>query len=464
LVVIAIIGILIALLLPAVQAAREAARRMQCSNNLKQVGLALHTYHDTQNKVPYRRQDYGTLCCFWGGHLAMYPFLESTSIYQSLMEAFDWAKTAATPATAGAYTVTGHGIFTWDMEGTARDIDFNVMSDHWAECPGGDPRHYQLPSLLCPSDVQGDQSGTWGRASTNYMFSEADYPGYQDWNHGGWVCGVGITSRAAFVPNNNFRSVIAAAPDLRAVFFGGSTKDGINSTTMSPGPIVGFGNITDGLSNTIAFAEACRAVGDDGKQISATAPNGTPNLGGSATYPSQGVPNSGYYPVYEKIKGGIIASSISNDAFSQNYELARYASVRALRGWAHVDGRNIQKHYAASSMRGAVSYGYPKANSFHTFLPPNSPNFGSIAPYNSSTFFWIIASAQSYHTGGVNGVFFDGSVHFVTDNINAVSPNIGADGPSQETWDNQNPNSNPSQFGVWGQLGTIACGEAVALP
>lgn len=90
LVVIAIIGVLIALLLPAVQQAREAARRMQCSNNLKQIGLALHNYHDTHLKFPaafYRSDDPSLSSRYgpgWGWGTMILPQLEQNSRFEAL--------------------------------------------------------------------------------------------------------------------------------------------------------------------------------------------------------------------------------------------------------------------------------------------------------------------------------------------------------------------------------------------
>lgn len=77
LVVIAIIGVLIALLLPAVQAAREAARRMQCSNKLKQIGLGVHNFHDTQNGLPPISMGTQRGSFF----VAIWPFIEQNALY-----------------------------------------------------------------------------------------------------------------------------------------------------------------------------------------------------------------------------------------------------------------------------------------------------------------------------------------------------------------------------------------------
>lgn len=82
LVVIAIIGVLVALLLPAVQAAREAARRTQCQNNLKQIGLALQSYHDVRKAIPPSRVPchHGTWAVF------LWPFLEQAAVAERWLD------------------------------------------------------------------------------------------------------------------------------------------------------------------------------------------------------------------------------------------------------------------------------------------------------------------------------------------------------------------------------------------
>jgi prepilin-type N-terminal cleavage/methylation domain-containing protein len=94
LVVIAIIGVLVSLLLPAVQAAREAARRMRCGNNLKQIGLAMHMYHDSLSGLPpgWIAQHPTTNRPYWLGRpgwawgTRILPYLEQANVVENLID------------------------------------------------------------------------------------------------------------------------------------------------------------------------------------------------------------------------------------------------------------------------------------------------------------------------------------------------------------------------------------------
>jgi prepilin-type N-terminal cleavage/methylation domain-containing protein/prepilin-type processing-associated H-X9-DG protein len=117
LVVITIIGILIALLLPAVQAAREAARRMQCANNLKQIGLALHNHHSAygrfppggaEDQPPFGQATGGVNSGMWGSSWLVYllPYIELDNIYAK------WDFSGKPPGGSGAFNTNNLNLIT----------------------------------------------------------------------------------------------------------------------------------------------------------------------------------------------------------------------------------------------------------------------------------------------------------------------------------------------------------------
>jgi prepilin-type N-terminal cleavage/methylation domain-containing protein/prepilin-type processing-associated H-X9-DG protein len=222
LVVIAIIAVLIALLLPAVQAAREAARRAQCTNNLKQLGLAVHNYHQQQNCLPAENMFLGPTndlgwgwCASWA--VFMLPNLEQQPLYNA--------------------------------------YNFSVNADNVINSTTA---YSALPTMLCPSDNQKVRPNQpW--APTNYVA-----------NHGGpgvirmWS-GTIVEFLTCSVPGDKINGwgpgTYWWGADNNLGFFGfESVTDGTANTGLFSEKLLGWSAGNNGAALTTTSSEAKRGI------------------------------------------------------------------------------------------------------------------------------------------------------------------------------------------------------------
>jgi prepilin-type N-terminal cleavage/methylation domain-containing protein len=345
LVVMAVIGILIALLVPAVQQSREAARRTQCRNNLKQLGLALHNYHDVYRMFPARQGGSGTI--FDGGHrfrmsgfVALAPYYDQKNVYEEIVAAQDkpWANTLP-----------------WQLS----------------------------PILLrCPSDTgERPPAGAGPNGTTSYAFCAGDtYVG------------------SAVDPSERTDPTLAS-----------KTAPLPNRGIFGRGSCTRLRDITDGTSNTIAIAERSR-------------------------------------PSYLLDRSMVAVPPGSDPATFTPIECAIM-----LDGSSYVPGIPLFTQETSPGYRWGDGAAFFQAVT--TILPPNSASclLGDVQWVNGGGHLAPgIWTATSEHPAGVMVMLADGSVRFVSENID--SGDIGL----------LPVNSGESPFGVWGAIGTVSGSESVS--